>query len=44
MLERAPGARAQVARAYDMVYGTPPVSGFRLTPFAGQRRDPNSRS
>ena len=31
-MARVQGARAQMALAYEMVYGTPPVSGFRLMP------------
>ena len=27
-MARALGARAQMALAYEMVYGTPPISGF----------------
>jgi len=33
-MARAQGARAQIALAYETVYGTPPISGFRLMPFA----------
>jgi len=33
-MARAQGARAQMALAYETVYGTPPVNGFRLMPFA----------
>ena len=33
-MARAQGARAQMALGFETVYGTPPVSGFRLMPFA----------
>lgn len=33
-MARQPGARAQLALAYETVYGTPPVSGYRRMPFA----------
>ncbi len=33
-MARAQGARAQMALAYETVYGTPPVSGFTRMPFA----------
>ena len=33
-MARAQGARAQMALAYETVYGTPPATGFRLMPFA----------
>ena len=33
-MARAQGARAQMALAYETVYGTPPVGGFKLMPFA----------
>lgn len=29
-----PGARTQVAFAFESVYGTPPASGYRRMPFA----------
>ena len=33
-MARAQGARAQMALAYETIYGTPPVGGFELMPFA----------
>ncbi len=33
-MARAQGARAQLALAYETVYGTPPVGGFSKMPFA----------
>jgi hypothetical protein len=33
-MARAHGARAQMALAFETVYGTAPVSGYRLVPFA----------
>ncbi len=33
-MARAQGARAQMALAYETVYGTPPVGGFTKMPFA----------
>ena len=33
-MARAQGARAQMALAYETVYGTPPVGGFTRMPFA----------
>ncbi len=33
-MARAQGARAQMALAYETIYGTPPVGGFKLMPFA----------
>ena len=33
-MARAQGARAQMALAFESVYGTPPASGFTRMPFA----------
>jgi hypothetical protein len=33
-MARAHGARAQMALAFETVYGTSPASGYRLMPFA----------
>lgn len=33
-MARAQGARAQMAIALGAVYGTPPVGGFTMLPFA----------
>ena len=33
-MARAQGARAQMALAFETVYGTPPASGFTRMPFA----------
>ena len=33
-MARAQGARAQMALAFETVYGTPPVTGFTRMPFA----------
>ena len=33
-MARAQGARAQMALAFESVYGTPPVGGFTKMPFA----------
>lgn len=33
-MPRAQGARSQMAFAYETVYGTPPVAGYRQLPFA----------
>ncbi len=33
-MARQPGARTQVAFAFESVYGTPPASGYRRMPFA----------
>ena len=33
-MARAQGARAQMALAFETIYGTPPVTGFIRMPFA----------
>ncbi len=33
-MARQPGARTQLAFAFETVYGTPPASGYRRMPFA----------
>ncbi|AMY71172.1 hypothetical protein [Frigidibacter mobilis] len=33
-MARAQGARAQMALAFEAVYGTPPTDGFTRMPFA----------
>ena len=33
-MARAQGARAQMALAFESVYGTAPATGFRTVPFA----------
>ena len=33
-MARAHGARAQMALAFETVYGTSPASGYRTVPFA----------
>ena len=33
-MARAQGARAQMALAFETVYGTPPASGYTRVPFA----------
>ena len=35
-MARAQGARAQMALAFEMTYGTPPVGGFTKMPFASR--------
>ena len=43
-MARAQGARAQMALAFETVYGTPPAGGYTRVPFAstslGYGRDP----
>ena len=33
-MARATGARAQMALAFETIYGTPPASGYTRMPFA----------
>lgn len=33
-MARQPGARTQLAAAFETIYGTPPVSSFNRLPFA----------
>ena len=42
-MARAQGARAQMALAFETVYGTPPVSGYTRMPFARPRSVRSSR-
>ena len=43
-MARQPGARTQVAFAFESVYGTPPASGYRRMPFATTNCASRSRS
>ena len=40
-MARAQGARAQMALAFETVYGTPPPGDYTRVPFASTTRCPN---
>jgi hypothetical protein len=42
-MARAHGARAQMALAFETVYGTAPATGYRTVPSPAPRSAPNSR-
>jgi hypothetical protein len=42
-MARAHGARAQMALAFETVYGAAPASGYTRVPFAARASAPSSR-
>ena len=42
-MARAQGARAQMALAFETVYGTAPAGGFTRMPFASTSLGPSNR-